>query len=67
MFRYRREVPPEYEPMGLNFGGVFSPRSWRRFVEALPSALRDDGRAEDESPEAIEATEAAIRAVQERP
>lgn len=38
IFKYRDEVDPgEWFDVSLIFGGTFSPDSWRRFAEQLPS------------------------------
>ena len=40
IYKYEREVDlAEYEPTGLEFGGVFSRASWERFAERLPAEV----------------------------
>jgi hypothetical protein len=37
MFKRPEEVEPAgFEPTGMSYGGVYSPRQWERLVEAIP-------------------------------
>ena len=60
VFRYPREIPPEYEPTGKSFGGFLPGPAWPEFARALSGAVASRATADDEPPGA---TDEALRAL----
>jgi hypothetical protein len=50
VFRYTRDIDREaFRETGRNFGGLYSQKTWGRFVQELPGLLEDLGNLDDES------------------
>jgi hypothetical protein len=62
LFSRSRDIDPEeYRPTSFNFGGVFSPSSWERFLESLTSALPFLAIPNDERPAPTDAAISAFK------
>jgi hypothetical protein len=43
-----------FEPTGMNFGGVYSPSQWSRFVKIIPSLIAFEAIGDNDRPGAMD-------------